>query len=261
MPAPLNLTGRRFGKLLVLSQGSTLVSPSGKSRTTTWHCRCDCGREETIVERRLPHTATNAARSDSVDECQHCRSQRTCLSCKKQFVSVRYVSTCSPDCDAELTRQRDRDFKRGLAAADPNYHKRIHAAKMQRVASDPAAAARHVESESRRVARKAARMSTDLEYAERVREQARRRYAERAEEIQSRRKARLAELSPEQRAELADAARETGRLWREQWRATPEGTLLNRERSSNARRQSSLGALLSLGAALKKRANDDETEP
>ena len=41
MPAPLNLTGQRFGKLVVLYKLPT-KGPRGLS---LWHCRCDCGNE------------------------------------------------------------------------------------------------------------------------------------------------------------------------------------------------------------------------
>jgi len=39
-----DLTGRRFGRLVVLARAPTAVSPKGK-KITRWLCRCDCGAE------------------------------------------------------------------------------------------------------------------------------------------------------------------------------------------------------------------------
>lgn len=42
MPAPMKLTGKRFGGLLVLK----LVRIEGPGKNRRWLCRCDCGREK-----------------------------------------------------------------------------------------------------------------------------------------------------------------------------------------------------------------------
>lgn len=39
----LDLTGMKFGRLTVLEESSSLVSPKGK-KSTTWKCRCECGQ-------------------------------------------------------------------------------------------------------------------------------------------------------------------------------------------------------------------------
>lgn len=44
MREPDDLTGRRFGKLLVVSISEPYVSPSGVKRYA-WNCICDCGNE------------------------------------------------------------------------------------------------------------------------------------------------------------------------------------------------------------------------
>lgn len=41
----IDLTGRRFGKLMVLSRGADYVSPGNGARRAQWLCLCDCGRE------------------------------------------------------------------------------------------------------------------------------------------------------------------------------------------------------------------------
>lgn len=42
-----DLTGKRFGRLIVISREETKKSPGGAKRTM-WRCKCDCGKE-TIV--------------------------------------------------------------------------------------------------------------------------------------------------------------------------------------------------------------------
>lgn len=36
----IDLTGQRFGRLVVLSRG-----PNNKTNHVMWRCRCDCGKE------------------------------------------------------------------------------------------------------------------------------------------------------------------------------------------------------------------------
>lgn len=43
----IDLTGKRFGKLVVLKRSENSVSPSG-SKYTMWECKCDCGNTKTI---------------------------------------------------------------------------------------------------------------------------------------------------------------------------------------------------------------------
>lgn len=53
MPKLQDLTGRRFGDLLVLRRGPDYVSPTGK-KTVQWICRCEaCGREVTMLRTQL----------------------------------------------------------------------------------------------------------------------------------------------------------------------------------------------------------------
>lgn len=47
MAKKLNLTGQRFGKLLVLEPGENAGT------RTTWHCKCDCGNEITVETQAL----------------------------------------------------------------------------------------------------------------------------------------------------------------------------------------------------------------
>ena len=40
----IDLTGKRFGRLVVIEREGTYISPSYSS-FPLWHCRCDCGAE------------------------------------------------------------------------------------------------------------------------------------------------------------------------------------------------------------------------
>lgn len=44
----IDLTGQRYGHLVVIRRDGTYVSPSG-NKSVTWRCKCDCGNE-TVVQ-------------------------------------------------------------------------------------------------------------------------------------------------------------------------------------------------------------------
>lgn len=39
-----DLTGQRFGRLVVIERAENYVQPSGQKKTQ-WRCKCDCGNE------------------------------------------------------------------------------------------------------------------------------------------------------------------------------------------------------------------------
>lgn len=43
-----DLTGERFGKLVVINEGEKYISPSGRKRLR-WYCNCDCGSKNILV--------------------------------------------------------------------------------------------------------------------------------------------------------------------------------------------------------------------
>ena len=43
-----DLTGLRFGRLVVIKQGDTYISSSGRKRIK-WYCNCDCGTEDVLI--------------------------------------------------------------------------------------------------------------------------------------------------------------------------------------------------------------------
>lgn len=49
----IDLTGRRFGRLLVLRREGSYISEEGIHTTPTWRCRCDCGRETVVMGQLL----------------------------------------------------------------------------------------------------------------------------------------------------------------------------------------------------------------
>lgn len=48
----IDLTGERFGKLLVVEKDKPYISPKGKY-VTMWKCKCDCGNETTVATQKL----------------------------------------------------------------------------------------------------------------------------------------------------------------------------------------------------------------
>ena len=44
-----NLTGKRFGRLVVLKQAEDYVNPNTGVRTARWLCQCDCGSDPIII--------------------------------------------------------------------------------------------------------------------------------------------------------------------------------------------------------------------
>ena len=59
MPKLIDLTGRTFGKLHVISQASSHYTPQNKP-ITMWLCRCDCGNEKIISGQSLKKGMTKS---------------------------------------------------------------------------------------------------------------------------------------------------------------------------------------------------------
>lgn len=71
----VDLTGKRFGKLVVIERVDDYISPKGW-KATKWLCRCDCGRE--VFE-----TTKNLNRKDGVRCCHYCVGKRISAAKKK----------------------------------------------------------------------------------------------------------------------------------------------------------------------------------
>lgn len=59
----IDLSGQQFGRLTVIGLDPVpYVSPSGKSKSRRWICKCDCGKEVSVVQHSL-RSKTNPTRS------------------------------------------------------------------------------------------------------------------------------------------------------------------------------------------------------
>ena len=64
----IDLTGQRFGRLVVIERGEDYVRETYRpymrkpevKRETTWRCRCDCGGEATVMRFNLTSGATRS---------------------------------------------------------------------------------------------------------------------------------------------------------------------------------------------------------
>lgn len=72
----IDLTGRRFGRLVVLCEDRTpYISPAGKP-TRRWICRCDCGKELSVLQNALtatknPTTSCGCVRAEKTRSKAH----------------------------------------------------------------------------------------------------------------------------------------------------------------------------------------------
>jgi len=255
MPAPLDLVGRRFEKLLVLKR-------TGSGRGGTWLCRCDCGREEEFPARRLPYSDYSKKRKDVADACSTCMHTRTCAACGRQFVSRQYKACCSPECERAHLRARYLQGYYVRVARDPDLNKKRAAAVRSRAAVDADFAQRVRAWEERAAARKRERLATDPAYAEHVRRLHRERYSRTAEIVQARRRARWASMSPDQQRAHIERRRVLNTAWaRRRREALRENPVRYREyldrfndycREWYARRRAAaaLAGLMDIGQAL-----------
>lgn len=100
MPAPLDLTGRRFGSLTVVSRGPRVKWGRWMS---SWICRCDCGATITVPQNRLPHRPTIPA-THRIEACDDCRA-KPCIICGAPVSASSASNVCSDKCQAEKMRQ------------------------------------------------------------------------------------------------------------------------------------------------------------
>ena len=58
MPKVIDITGNRYGRLVVL--GMVEKPPKNKSRKTFWECQCDCGNKTTVCKSNLVSGTTKS---------------------------------------------------------------------------------------------------------------------------------------------------------------------------------------------------------
>lgn len=116
MPAPLDLTGRRFGSLVVLSAGP-MVRWGRPMRS--WVCRCDCGAIVEVPQNRLPHRAS-IPESHRVTACDACRA-KPCAVCGGLVPASSSAVVCSPECLIEHKRRYHLAWYHHKRATDPGF--------------------------------------------------------------------------------------------------------------------------------------------
>ena len=100
MPAPSDLHNARFGLLTVLSE-----APRSDTRSRSWRCRCDCGAELVVLQRRL--TTRSSARQQHA--CDACRAH-ACEICGAPVTASSTALTCSPECEAERKKRYQLEY-------------------------------------------------------------------------------------------------------------------------------------------------------
>lgn len=197
MPKKLDLTGRRFGRLVV-------IEPAGLVKyghlQQAWRCRCDCGGEIVLPQRRLPYAEyIRNHRSAAVTSCQKCR-ELDCVVCGKKTGSLQ-KNTCSDAC-AKIKRARvDKEQYKRRLIEDPDANRHRWDVVKHKAATNKSLADRLKSQERARTSRRQERIANDPAYRERVNAAARARYAKNKKRVQAQRVERWAALTPEQKAE------------------------------------------------------------
>lgn len=113
MPNLIDLTGHRYGQIVVLRQ----VPREARHSSTRWECRCDCGRIEVFLAEQLPSSESRIRVAEKFGHrlytaCRECTT-KPCAVCGCPVPVLRKsVETCdSAECVA-VYRERSRS-KRG----------------------------------------------------------------------------------------------------------------------------------------------------
>ena len=172
MPAQRDLTGMKFGSLTVLRADGRVFW--GRDMVA-WLCRCDCGAEIRVPQRRL----TSKVKGHQMHACEDCRAV-PCEICGRPIPLATNAKACSQECQAERRRRYDLQYYHEVQSLDPAYREKARAYKRrkwaamtpeERLAESRARAA----SEDRDVVNARARAAhqrrmEDPEYAERKRQ-------------------------------------------------------------------------------------------
>ncbi|MGH2367594.1 MAG: hypothetical protein ACRDI2_05290 [Chloroflexota bacterium] len=216
MPAPLDLAGRRLGRLVVLE-------PAGHvrygHRTRAWRCRCDCGTEIVVPRTRLPYADyLRRYRRDMVEACPGCRA-KACKVCGTRIPPERSRRvTCSDECAIKHRQAIQLDHYYRAAARDPELNLRRHAKVRDRMAVDTAYAARWREQNEAARRRRQQKIASNPALRAAVNARARAHYAAHAQEINAARRKRIDAMTPEARARWLERVRASGRAYQARWR-------------------------------------------
>ena len=203
MPAPLDLTGRRFGHLVALAR-------ERGSRPARWLCRCDCGAGTIAPLRRLSSAADGDRRA--VRACEACRSRR-CAVCGAPYLAAGSAATCGADaCRLRNRRAVNQRAEKRAERRDPGRKARRMRAHVSAMKSDPARRLVALERDRMRARLRRARLTPAQRQQGRA--AARAYYERNRERVRVRFAAWLAGLSPERWARWDGRARGAGRAYR-----------------------------------------------
>ena len=134
MPSPVDLTGKVFGQLEVLSFTGAFHHDSKRSRI--WSCHCQqCGRNEEIPQNLLPYNASQSRKRGIRYACSVC-SRGDCVVCGGEITRDTKSNTCSDAC--QLIKVRDsQNLHYAKKSVDPDYNKQRHSVVVERMVVDP----------------------------------------------------------------------------------------------------------------------------
>ncbi len=240
MPSVKDISGQRFGKLVVLN-----IASRGPVR---WLCRCDCGAETVVLTERL--SSVDDANRRAIRACEKCRS-RTCSVCGSLYLSAGNGSTCGrPEC--RLAIQKERAVRiRDIQAA-------FRQRKRLQMTEDELAFLREKRRDDYR--QKMASLTDDEIGA--LRAQRHEQYCRKVLGMTDRER----DAFRARRREHYRATREDRLAWTEQWldSMTPERRAEIEARARQNKifraREKSLGGLMSLGARLQEMIDGDDSD-
>lgn len=94
MPAPLNITGQRFGKLVALKKAES------RKGNTYWLCQCDCGNQKEI---QTSHLTLGLTKSCGCLNKSNKPKEEFCLNCGAKLHKGQYKYCCFK-CQSEYQR-------------------------------------------------------------------------------------------------------------------------------------------------------------
>lgn len=227
MPAALDLTGRRFGRLRVLNADGRVKY--GRDQAA-WRVSCNCGHQETLAQDQITKKGWR--------ECSLCR-RPACVICGAKIPTIRPRSaTCSSTC--QTVKQRS-DWRAAYhhRSADPRFNQQRHQRLIDRMNSDTELADR-----IRAIRRTAgARWRSDPANREAIRQYHAARYAANREQILAARRTRLDSMTADQlqhwKSRMRAYHRTYARRYREEMRSDPHRhrAFLDRMREYRRRQQ------------------------
>jgi hypothetical protein len=118
-----DLTGRRFGRLVVLGRAPSKRRADGTAWQARWLCRCDCGGENTVLGNELRSGAVQSCGCLTADRARELaaapegqrRARRltlpiwpkTCPTCGRDFTGTARQVYCE-ECASPSTKARRR---------------------------------------------------------------------------------------------------------------------------------------------------------